>query len=187
MRIVGPPSAATAAVLAGFRDQVAQRAPTEIVGETLAATTEIIGRTWEYATAYRLDPVGLAGQIAVETGWLLFGGRLDIRWRNPAGIKNRDPRIVSTFLPQADPDHPLMHAQFPSWSVGCLAHAQHVAAYAGVLDWSDLPVVDPRVVYVTEPAAETWDDLSGRWSPAADYGRRITRAVSTMLAGVNPT
>jgi hypothetical protein len=185
VRIVGPATAPPATILTGFRDQVAQRAATPAVGEALATATEVISWTWTHAERYRLDPVGLVAQVALETGWLTFPGRIDGRWRNPAGIKVRDPRVVAAFIPAADPDHPLTHAMFPSWSIGCLAHAQHIAAYAGTLEWSDLPVVDPRVAYVTEPAAEVWADLGGRWAPPLDYGDRIARVVSTMLAPLN--
>lgn len=185
MRIIGPATATEAVVLRGFRDQIAKRATAATVGEALATATEVVGWEYTHAQRYRLDPVGLVAQVALETGWLLFGGRLDGRWRNPAGIRVRDPRIVSTFLPQADPDHPLTHAMFPSWNVGCLAHVQHVAAYCGVLDWADSPVVDPRVSYVTAPAAEVWHDLGGRWAPAADYGEQVERVAATLLAPLN--
>lgn len=185
VRIVGPPTATEADTLLAFRDQVAQRVPTDRVGQALAVATEIVTYEWAYSQAYRLDPVGVIAQCAYETGWLGFRGRLDMRWRNPCGLKVRDPAVVSTYLPDGGLDHPLAHAMFPSWAVGCLAHCQHVAAYAGTLGWSDLPVVDPRVSYVTPPAAETWEHLGGRWAPAVGYGQQVERVAAVLTAPLN--
>lgn len=179
VRIIGPPTAAQGDVLRAFRDQVAQRVPTARVGEALATATEVISHEWAWAQEYRLDPVGTVAQVALETGWLGFPGRIDSRWRNPCGLKVRDPGVVSTYL--TGEDQPLAHAQFPSWAIGCLAHCQHVAAYAGTLEWSDLPVVDPRVSYVTPPAAESWEELGGRWAPSVTYGQQVEAVARTLV------
>lgn len=181
MRIVGPPSAPQSVVLRVFREQVTRRATSATVGAALALATEVVGLEYGHGQAYRLDAAGLVAQVALETGWLTFGGRIDARWRNVCGLKVRDPGIVTGATGDVDTDQPLAHAQFGTWSTGVLAHVQHVAAYAGVLDWSPLHVVDPRAAYPAPPWAETWDDLGGRWAPAKDYGAQVGRIAALFV------
>lgn len=182
MRIIGPHTATIDNVLRAFAAEVTRRAGPAAAPALVAIADEVVRWEWHYADLYRLDAVPLVAQVAHETGWLRFGGRIDARWRNVCGLKIRDPRIVDTHLPGADGDHALRHATFPSWQVGVLAHVQHAARYAGAGGWGGLlPTVDPRADLVGPPVVERWADMGGRWAPAADYGQRIEAVAAGLL------
>jgi N-acetylmuramoyl-L-alanine amidase len=125
---------------------------------------------WIAADLYGVDPVGAVAQCAHETGFGKFGGAIDARWCNTAGIKIR--HLGESGMPTGDA--PLAHQMFPNWVVGARAQIQHLLAYAGQSVPPD-ELVDPRFGLVASgrPWCETFEQLSGHWSPKPDYGTNI--------------
>ena len=129
---------------------------------------EMVPELWAAAMEYGIDPVGIVAQSAKETGWGNYGGAVLPQFYNTAGIKIRHQ---SLFPGVTDGDRPLAHQMFPNWTVGAMAHAQHLRAYAGkpVVGL----VVDPRYTLVNAPFVSTWAGLGGRWAPSVTYGQEI--------------
>lgn len=104
-------------------------------------------------------------QMCVETQFLRFGGRVTPEQNNFAGLGG----IGDT--PEG--------ASFRDARIGVRAHIQHLKAYA-----SSEPLVqesvDPRFRFVRRGVAPLVDQLSGRWSAAPQYGRKI-KAVLRLL------
>jgi hypothetical protein len=61
--------------------------------------------------------------------------------------------------------------KFSNLTVGTLAHAHHLMAYAGEPVPVDTP--DPRNDFVEYGSAKTVRDLSGKWTPDPNYGKNI--------------
>lgn len=139
---------------------------------------EMVPALWAAALAYGIDPVGMVAQSGKETGWGHFEGRVRPWFRNTAGIKVRHVALVMGLLGTEDGDHPLVHQQFPSWTVGAEAHAQHLRAYAG--QPVDGLIVDPRYTLVSAPFVTTWGELGGRWAPSSSYGTEIEAIMTTL-------
>ncbi len=144
--------------------------------------TDMFPALWREAVRYNVDPVGVVAQSLHETGLGTFGAGVsdgkgvDARWMNTCGLKVRDVTIVPDYY--ANPDTPLAHASFGSWTIGARAHLEHLVAYAG--GYVDFPV-DPRFQWVnrSNPAVE-FRDLSGRWAPSSTYGDRIETMIGRL-------
>lgn len=159
MRILGPASALRATV---EQNAAAQKGVHERFVDVM------LPALWSAAGRYGIDPVGLVAQAYKETGGGNFTGKVKAEFCNPCGLKNRS----SLFPGVDDGDQPLAHARFANWSVGAHAHAQHLAAYAG-LSIDDL-IVDPRYeLVVGRFQLEAFEELSGRWAPSATYGAEV--------------
>lgn len=171
MRIIGPPSAALDDVRAVLL-QDARVHP--------RFTAEMLDPLWEEAELYGLDPVGVIAQSYKETAAGVYPGKVRPEFYNTAGIKIRHQTL---FPGVTDGDNPLAHAMFPSWFVGARAHAQHLAAYAG-LRLEDHEIVDPRFTYVVgRYALENFEELGGgHWAPSPTYGVDLV-AVARKLQG----
>ncbi|WP_165248602.1 DUF4214 domain-containing protein [Adlercreutzia sp. ZJ141] len=94
-----------------------------------------------------------------ETGWLQFGGDVDVAQRNFAGLGAVGGGAKG--------------ASFESVRMGIRAQVQHLKAYA-----TDEPLfnacIDPRFHLVTRGCAPNVEDLNGRWAaPGQGYGERI--------------
>jgi hypothetical protein len=161
MRILGPPSADRATVLANV---------TAATGVHARFVADMFPALWWAGLACGVDPVGMVAQSFKETGGGQYAGKVKPEFFNPCGLK-----VGASLFPGVDDgDNPLAHARFPNWQVGALAHAQHLAAYAGVV----LPtlIVDPRYeLVVGVHRVETFEDLSGKWAPAATYGSDLVK------------
>jgi hypothetical protein len=131
--------------------------------------TAMLPALWKAAEHYGVDPVGVVAQSAKETSFGRFTGAVTAKFYNTAGIKVRD---VGKYPGMDDADRPLAHAQFATWDVGAMAHVQHLRAYAGA-PVRDL-VVDPRYIWVIgKHRLDTFEQLGGKWAPAADYGTTL--------------
>ena len=168
MRIIGPPSGAYDTV----RDNLTP------AGAAPLFVNQMFPALWTEAVRYGIDPVGVVAQSLKETGGGKFAGKVKADFCNPCGLKVR----VQSMLPELAGDQPLAHQIFPNWDVGARAHVQHLRAYAGwPIEAPDI-VVDPRYVYVLGNWCESFEDLSGKWAPAADYGTSLV-AIARRLQG----
>ena len=165
MRIIGPPSADRTDVLWRV---ITQRCHARF-------ETAMFPALWEAGEAYGIDPVGVVAQAAKETDWGNFTGKVRPEFHNTCGLKV-SPAQQKLFPGVTDGDNPLAHAMFASWEVGAKAHVQHLRAYTGWPLAFSSEVVDPRY----QPAlkgpstwCENFEDLGGKWAPAADYGVRL--------------
>lgn len=143
--------------------------------------TDMLPALWAESLRYNVDPVGVIAQSAHETGWGTFGvgitdGKgVDARWRNTCGLKVRDVTIVPEH--KTNPDTPLAHASFASWSIGARAHVEHLVAYAGGTVYDP---VDPRYIWVAgKNQCVEFRDLSGRWA-GAGYGDRVEEMITSL-------
>jgi hypothetical protein len=134
---------------------------------------------WEEAERYAVDPVGMVAQSYKETGGGKFGGAVTAQFYNTAGIKVRH---LGKYPGVDDGDRPLAHAQFASWTIGARAQAQHLRAYANC-PVPDEQVVDPRYWFVIgKHNAASFEDLSGKWAPAANYGSTLVDIAKRLSA-----
>jgi hypothetical protein len=97
-------------------------------------------------------------QMCLETGFLRFGGEIQLENNNFAGL--------GTISGSSDV------ASFESHRIGVRAHIQHLKAYAN-LEPLVHEIVDPRFDFVTRGIAQSIDQLSGRWSGDIEYGAKI--------------
>lgn len=168
MRIIGPPSA----------DRETVRSNLSTMSLHARFLGEMFLPLWEAALAYDIDPVGVIAQSYKETGGGVFGGKVKPEFYNTCGLKIRHQPL---FPGLTDGDNPLAHQMFPSWSVGAVAHVQHLRAYAG---WpvADL-VVDPRYVFVIgKHIVESFAELGGKWAPSPSYGTEL-ETIARQLQG----
>ena len=119
---------------------------------------------------------GLRGDIAlcqsiIETGWFKYTGGTAVTPddHNYCGLG-------VTVLGQKG-------CQFSTVKEGVTAQIQHLYAYACT---KAIPagetLVDPRFKYVTRGIAPNWEDLSGRWATASNYGTEILKMYNDMMA-----
>lgn len=100
-------------------------------------------------------------QAMKETGYLRFGGAVDVAAFNFAGIGAVD-------------SSPGSYNWFPDIRTGIRAQVQHLKAYASTDPLNNV-CVDPRFNLVTRGVAPCVEDLGGRWASGADYGYSIKR------------
>ena len=119
---------------------------------------------------------GMRGDIAlcqsiIETGWFKYTGGTAVTPddHNYCGLG-------VTVLGQKG-------CQFATVAEGVTAQVQHLYAYACT---KAIPagetLVDPRFKYVSRGIAPNWEDLSGRWAMASDYGTKILNMYKEMMA-----
>ncbi len=119
---------------------------------------------------------GLRGDIAlcqsiIETGWFKYTGGTAVTAddHNYCGLG-------VTVLGQKG-------CQFSTVEEGVTAQVQHLYAYAcNKAIPAGETLVDPRFKYVTRGIAPNWEDLSGRWATATDYGTKILNMYKDMMA-----
>lgn len=117
---------------------------------------------WEaYRDACQVEGVNQAvalAQMLHETGWQRFGGTVEARQNNFAGLGTVDARTPGL--------------SFPDVRTGALAHVQHLKAY-GSTDPLRSTMVDPRFRYVKRGSAPTLRSLTGRWAADPRYGDKL--------------
>lgn len=110
-------------------------------------------------------------QAMNETGFLRFGGAVDIAAYNFAGIGAVDSA-------------PGQFNWFPDVRTGVRAQVQHLKAYASrdaLNNWC----VDPRFHLVTRGCAPYVEDLGGKWASGLDYGYKIRNQYMAKLGTFN--
>jgi hypothetical protein len=174
--ILGPPLAAWATV----------RRNLEQMGAHPLGLDDVAPLLYRIAEEHGVNPDGVVAQSFKETGGWHYAGNVRHWFHNTAGIKVRYDRDVMSLLGTDDANHPLVHAMFPNWRVGCLAHVQRLLDYCDALPDPEDPedpllIVDPRHGFGNR-GITTWDQLGGRWAGDPNYGRSILDIRSRLLA-----
>ena len=115
-----------------------------------------------------VNPVVAYCQSAKETGYMKFGGVLDISFNNPCGMK------VSAGGGDKDPN---AHKRFKNWEEGIQAQVDHLALYAGAPGYPKADTPDPRHFSYLKGTAKTVEELGGKWAPSKSYGTDIVKMV----------
>lgn len=122
---------------------------------------------------YRISPLILLAQTALETNFMHFDGVISSDFHNPCGLKTAS----------AVDDSPEAHMKFSSWTDGFRAQAQHLALYAG---HEDFPLksgnLDPRNFPYLAGTATTALALGQKWAPASHYGDSLLIYINEMIS-----
>jgi N-acetylmuramoyl-L-alanine amidase/uncharacterized protein YjdB len=130
--------------------------PAEVYAEKGAATIdEFIDIAYEQAAKEGVRADVVLTQIAVETGWLKFGGDVKVEQCNFGGIGATG---------NGNPGN-----EFKDVAEGIMANVQHLKAYASK-EALKTECVDPRFTYVTRGIAPYMEQLAGKWAASAVYG-----------------
>jgi len=99
-------------------------------------------------------------QMLHETNWLKFGGDVQARQNNFAGLGVTGGGVAGL--------------SFPDVPTGALAHVQHLKAYGSTAPLAST-LVDPRFRYVKRGTAPTLKSLTGRWAADPNYGDKLLK------------
>ena len=140
--------------------------PSELADGGASTIREFAGIIYDEAVAEGVSPELVFVQSMKETGWLQYGGDVEVDQFNFAGIG-----AVGGVAAGAD---------FPDVRTGIRAQVQHLRAYAdpsASVDSLAYPVVDPRFSYVRKGAAPVVEYLGIQenpnhtgWAAARGYG-----------------
>jgi N-acetylmuramoyl-L-alanine amidase len=129
---------------------------------------------WEYGAITGMRPEVLYAQSAVETDFGKFNDRVTPDYNNWAGIKTVE----------ADGNQSEDHEVFATPEDGVRAHFNHMAAYVGLT-----PIGETHALYQVV-ATQSWtgtvryvEELSGKWTPSADYHTYILVLLGQMNEG----
>lgn len=165
-----PPRLGDDVVLTG-RDPVSQDT---FVRFAMAKNPEPGRATWTrmynaYRTACEAENISLAAalvQMLHETGYLRFGGTVQARQNNFAGLGTVDAHTPGM--------------SFPDIETGALAHVQHLKAYANTEPLTTT-LVDPRFKYVKRGKCPTLRSLTGTWAADPAYGDKLMKLYRALL------
>ncbi|MDR1303431.1 MAG: glucosaminidase domain-containing protein [Puniceicoccales bacterium] len=117
-----------------------------------------------------INPAVAVAQMALETGFLRFGGTVDKKQNNFAGMG-----CVNTSTPGN---------RFKTILEGIRAHIQHLKTYASLAKLRK-PCVDPRRKLVEESKnfgkVKTVQGLAGTWAADEKYGEKLERLTFELL------
>ena len=119
---------------------------------------QMIPLAYKFSLQYGVDPVVTIAQIALETGYCKFMGKVSPSHCNTCGLKSKDNKSFH---------------QFNSWNEGVEAHVQHLALYANSPKLANKNIVDPRHFESLRGSAKTVNDLSLKWATNSDYGKKL--------------
>jgi hypothetical protein len=126
---------------------------------------------WEvYRDACRAERVNQSValvQMLHETGWQKFGGTVQARQNNFAGLGTVDARTPGL--------------SFPDPRTGALAHVQHLKAYAST-EPLKTTLVDPRFRFVRRGTCPTVRSLAGTWAADPLYGDKLVKLYRSLWA-----
>ncbi|MDR2735422.1 MAG: glucosaminidase domain-containing protein [Puniceicoccales bacterium] len=110
-------------------------------------------------------------QMCHETNFLQFGGQVDPKQNNFAGLGATDNGASG--------------ASFPSVEIGIRAQVQHLKAYASTSELNH-SCVDPRFENIVKAGyrgtAKTLSDLAGKWATDPLYGDKIKKKLRDMFS-----
>jgi hypothetical protein len=140
--------------------------PSDLADGGASTIREFAGIVYDEAVAEGVSPELVFVQSMKETGWLQYGGDVEVDQFNFAGIGAVGGGAVG--------------ADFPDVRTGIRAQVQHLRAYADPSASADslaYPVVDPRFSYVRKGAAPVVEYLGIQenpnhtgWAAARGYG-----------------
>lgn len=113
-----------------------------------------------------INPIVTYAQSAKETGYMNFGGVLDISFNNPCGMKTSSGGANNDLN---------AHQRFTNWEEGIQAQIDHLALYAGMEGYPKIYTPDPRHFPFIYNTAQTVEQLGGKWAGSLSYGTDIVR------------
>lgn len=150
-----------------FAAKIALNYPSVYAEKGAATSQDFAAATWTEAYAEGVNPVVLAAQIGVETGWLKFGGTVPDWACNFGGLGAVDSA-------------PQSYCIFDSVQQGLLAQVQHLKAYASTAPLNQ-PCVDPRFKYVTRGIAPYVQQYgNGVWASDSNYAKKLINAMAVL-------
>lgn len=153
--------------ITNFANKIQPHYPSIYAEKGAATPTDFARATWDEAYAEGVNPVVLAAQIGVETGWLSFGGAVPDWACNFGGIGAID-------------SDPQKYAIFENVQQGLLAQVQHLKAYASTAPLNQ-PCVDPRFQYVTRGCAPYVQNFgNGIWASDPAYASKLINAMAAI-------
>lgn len=118
-----------------------------------------------------VNPIVTYTQSAKETGYMKFGGVIDITYNNPCGLKTTQGG--GNYDPSA-------HKRFKDWEEGIQAQVDHLALYAGANGYPKPGTPDPRHFPFIKGTAKTVEELGGKWAPSKTYGTDIVKMMTEL-------
>ena len=149
--------------------------PSELADGGAPSIRDFAGIIYDEAVAEGVSPELVFVQSMKETGWLQYGGDVEVDQFNFAGIGAVGGGAAG--------------AEFPDVRTGIRAQVQHLRAYADPSASADslaYPVVDPRFSYVRKGAAPVVEYLGIQenpnrtgWAAARGYGYDLVSMLDT--------
>lgn len=166
--IMGTTKTTAAQMARYFRKMKGNSAYPSIYASKGAATIEDFCQiVYEEATAEGVRAEVVFCQAMWETGWLQFGGDVNVAQCNFAGIGATGGGAKGQY--------------FKDVREGIRAQVQHLKAYASTSALKNA-CVDPRFNLVKRGIAPTLPDLNGRWAvPGKNYGQDIYNLLVKLL------
>lgn len=147
------------------KEQVKQWAKNKGATKLFIALVDVY---WEvYKDCGGVNPTIAYVQAAIETDFGKFNGLLKEELKNPSGLKtynDSDEEVVQE-----------VYAKFMTWLDGICAHLDHLALYAGVVEYPRETTTDPRHFQYLYGVCKYVEELSGKWSVLQNYGQDIIR------------
>ena len=131
-----------------------------------ACFKKVIIIAYNKSIEYGIDPVLTIAQIALETGYCTYTGKVPSSYCNTCGLKNKDG---SSFN------------KFKSWDEGVEAHVQHLALYADSPKLKNKKIVDPRHFESLRGVAKSANDLSNKWAMNSEYGKKLNNLCKEII------
>lgn len=129
---------------------------------------QAIPLAYRLSLQYGIDPVVTIAQIAIETGYCRYGGKVTPAHKNTCGLKARDGKGFHKFA---------------TWAEGIEAHVQHLALYANSPKLRGKEIVDPRHFDSLRGTAKTVNQLSMKWATNSEYGNKINSLCRQIIRG----
>lgn len=152
----------------GVNDKILSQgsASVETLAHFLSKGNSALGEelVYDFATTY-IEEATLEGinwdvafvQMCLETGYLKYGGLVEIGQNNFCGLGSFDNRQGASFSTIRD---------------GIKAHIQHLKAYSSTEELNGV-LLDPRFHLVTRGSAINVAQLAGQWAEDPKYGDKL--------------
>lgn len=144
---------------------------------------------WKVSTERGILPEVFVAQTCCETGYFNFGGVLNASFHNTCGLKIT--KGGGDYVANA-------HMRFSSWEEGLIAHADHLALYAGAKGFpkyspdtkgyensnckSNGTTKDPRHFTYLYGKSKTVEGLSGTWATNKTYAQTLLSIINRIYA-----
>ncbi|MBR2834281.1 MAG: N-acetylmuramoyl-L-alanine amidase [Coriobacteriales bacterium] len=157
---------ATAEQLAQHYKNSNRTYPASVYKDKGAATIDDFCKIlYDEATAEGINPAVVYSQIMVETGYLGFGGDVDISQCNFSGIGATGNGAKGN--------------SFTNVRLGIRATVQHLKAYANNEDLVNA-CIDPRFEYIVRGRSPYVETLSNYWATSGTYGKQLVNLMNAI-------